>query len=51
MRVLVNYVSSHWSDTMGVQLFYAVRADLLRNGALGVTISDLRMQQKATRIP
>ncbi|KAE8305298.1 hypothetical protein GL50803_0016126 [Giardia duodenalis] len=51
MRVLVNYVSSHWSDTMGVQLFYAVRADLLRNGALGVTISDLRMQQKGNQDP
>lgn len=49
MRILVNYVSSHWSDTMGVQLFYAVRADLLRNGTLGVTISDLRMQQKGNQ--
>lgn len=47
IRVLVNYMVSHWSDTTGVQLFYAIQSDLRRNGALGVTISDLRIQQKS----
>lgn len=50
MCVLVNYISAHWSDTMGVQMFYAIRADLQRNGTLGVTISDLRMNQKSNPI-
>lgn len=49
-RTLANYMVTHWSDTTGVQLFYAIQSDIRRNGTTGVTISDLRMQQKTSQI-